>query len=116
MDKTNRILSILYRILMGEKVAPAKLALEYQVSGKSIQRDLNVIRSFFSESRELAGNLELVRENGFYYLNRADLLQPDELLFVIIDIGYFRKDFRGISKISPVQPAFGTDGLWLHRR
>ncbi len=83
MDKTNRILSILYRILMGEKVAPAKLALEYQVSGKSIQRDLNVIRSFFSESRELAGNLELVRENGFYYLNRADLLQPDELLFVI---------------------------------
>lgn len=83
MDKTNRILSILYRILTGEKVVPAKLALEYQVSAKSIQRDLNVIHSFFSESRELAGNLELVRENGFYYLNRTDLLQPDELLLVI---------------------------------
>ena len=83
MDKTNRILSILYRILMGEKVAPANLALEYQVSGKSIQRDLNVIRTFFSENRELAGNLELVRENGLCHLNRTDLLQPDELLFVI---------------------------------
>ena len=68
---------------MGERVTTGKLASEYQVSGKSIQRDLNVVRSFFSENRELAGNRELVKENGFYYLDHTDLLSPDELLLVI---------------------------------
>lgn len=68
---------------MGERVSLKKLASEYQVSTKSIQRDLNVIRSFLSENRELSGNVELVRKSEFYFLNHVDLLQPNELLLVI---------------------------------
>ena len=83
MDKKSRILTILYRLLTGEHISQQELANQYGVEARSIRRDVAILRQFFSENRELVGDLELLRKNEIYYLNRADLLQPDELLFVI---------------------------------
>lgn len=43
MEKKIRILSILYQLLVGNQVSVAKLAEKYQVSTKSINRDISII-------------------------------------------------------------------------
>lgn len=83
MDKKSRILMILYRLLTGEHILQQELASQYEVEARSIRRDIAILRQFLSENRELVGDLELLRKNEVYYLNHTDLLQPDELLFVI---------------------------------
>lgn len=83
MDKKSRILAILYRLLTGEHISQQDLASQYGVDARSIRRDIAVLRQFLSENRELVGDLELLRKKEVYYLNYADILQPDELLFVI---------------------------------
>ncbi len=83
MDKKSRILMILYRLLTGEHISQQELASQYEVEPRSIRRDIAILRQFLSENRELVGDLELLRKNEVYYLNHTDLLQPDELLFVI---------------------------------
>lgn len=83
MDKKNRILAILYRLLTGEHISQKDLVSEYGVEERSIRRDIAVLRQFLSENRERVGDLELLRKNEVYYLNHTDLLSPDELLLVI---------------------------------
>ena len=83
MDKKNRILAILYRLLTGEHISQRDLASEYGVEARSIRRDIAVLRQFLSENRKLVGDLELLGKNEAYCLNHVDLLQPDELLLVI---------------------------------
>lgn len=83
MDKKNRILAILYRLLTGEHISQKDLVSEYGVEARSIRRDIAVLRQFLSENRELVGDLELLRKNEVYSLNHVELLQPDELLLVI---------------------------------
>lgn len=83
MDKKSRILAILYRLLMGEHISQKDLAGQYGIDARSIRRDIAVLRQFLSEHRELVGDLELVGKNELYYLDRTDLLRPNELLFVI---------------------------------
>ena len=46
--------------MRGEKITVSELANEYGVSAKSICRDINEIRCFLAENRELAGHVELV--------------------------------------------------------
>ncbi len=85
MDKKNRILSILYRLFSGNGITVSELAEVYQVSEKSILRDISMIRSFLAENRDLVGNVELEynRKQNVYRFNRSDGIQAKELLIIL---------------------------------
>ena len=74
--KQERILEIFFRALHGEDIFVRKLADEYEVSTKSITRNLNDLKNFFSEHRELVGNTEL----QYSYTDKCYRLYMDEFL------------------------------------
>ena len=59
MEQESRILSIFMRGIRGEHISVKALAAEYDISAKSISRDIAKIRNFLSEHRELVGGTEL---------------------------------------------------------
>ncbi|MFR6588434.1 MAG: hypothetical protein ACLUSL_12055 [Ruminococcus sp.] len=58
-EKSNRMLEIFFRALHGEAISSKALAQEYQVSTKSIGRDISRIQNFLAENRSLMQNAEL---------------------------------------------------------
>ncbi len=54
-DKVNRVLEIYSRLLNGHMINKAEEAQRYQVTERSIQRDIEDIRSFFERSEARAG-------------------------------------------------------------
>lgn len=74
--KNERMLEIFMRGLKGEKISVKELADEYAVSAKTISRDINDIKNFLAEHRELMQNSELV----YSYKDRAYILISDEFL------------------------------------
>lgn len=44
IQKKNRVLDIFYRAMKGENISVGKIANEYEVSTKSISRDINEIK------------------------------------------------------------------------
>lgn len=94
--KQDRVLSILFRALRGEDLLVRQLASEYDTSAKSISRDLNDIKVFFADNRELTGNAELIysHQSKAYRLYLDDFLSSKELLAlleVIIGVRAFSK-------------------------
>lgn len=85
MDKDERILAIFLRGLRGEKITVTKLSNEFGVSEKSISRDINEIRAFLANNRELSGYAELVysRSEKCYKMHIEDFLRDSELFAVI---------------------------------
>lgn len=85
MDKKNRILAILYRLFFSNGITVSGLAQEFQVSEKSIMRDISIIRSFLADNRNLVGSMELGydRRGQVYRLSRSDGLQEKELLIIL---------------------------------
>lgn len=85
MEKADRILAILYMALLGERIIISELAAKYQLSPKSIMRDIGVIRSFLAENRDLTGNAEFKydRKDHCYKMTREDGLQAKELLLIM---------------------------------
>lgn len=85
MEKKIRILSILYQLLVGNQVSVAKLAEKYQVSTKSINRDISIIRNFLAENRDIVGDmtLEYNKTNNSYAFTKKELLQPEQILLII---------------------------------
>lgn len=83
--KQERLLEIFFRCLRGEGLSIQKLADEYNVSTKSISRDVNDLRIFFADHRELAGNAELVysRQEKCYHLHLDEFLKNSELCAII---------------------------------
>lgn len=75
-QKNDRMLEIFFRSLKGEHISPKKLAEEYQVSVKSIHRDIAGIQQFLTEHRELMQNAEL----SYSYRDRCYVLSNDEFL------------------------------------
>lgn len=75
-QKNERLLEIFFRALKGEIISVRKFAAEYEVSKKSISRDIAEIQNFLSEHRELMQNAELV----YSYKDRAYILNSDEFL------------------------------------
>ena len=59
IQKKNRVLDIFYRAMKGENISVGKIASEYEVSTKSISRDINEIKNFLSDNRDIVGNTEL---------------------------------------------------------
>ena len=57
--KQDRILEIFFRGLRGEDLSVQRLADEYEVSTKSITRNINDLKNFLADHRELVGHTEL---------------------------------------------------------
>lgn len=57
--KHDRLLEIFFRSLRGEDLSVQRLAEEYNVSTKSISWDINDLKSFLADHRQLVGNTEL---------------------------------------------------------
>ena len=68
--KQDRLLEIFFRCLRGERISVQKLADEFEVSTKSISRDINDLKAFLFDHRDLVGNAELLYSNKdkSYYL------------------------------------------------
>ena len=63
-------MEIFFRAMKGEHLSIKRLAQEYGVSTKSVSRDMNEIKNFLSDSRDLVGNTELkyAAADKTYYL------------------------------------------------
>lgn len=74
--KQDRLLEIFFRLLRGESLSVQKIANEYKISTKSVSRDINDLKAFFADHRELVGNTELKYSNQ----SKAYHLYMDEFL------------------------------------
>lgn len=81
IQKKNRVLDIFYRAMKGESLSVGKIADEYGVSTKSISRDINEIKNFLSDNRDIVGNTELKYSSSAksYYLEFENFLLSKEL-------------------------------------
>lgn len=85
--KQERLLEIFFRSLRGEGLSVQKLAHEYEVSTKSIGRDISDLKSFLADHRELVGNTELKysKQEKVYHLYMDEFLTNTEL-FALIEV------------------------------
>lgn len=83
--KNNRMLEIFFRALRGEAISTKKLAEEYNMSSKSITRDISDIQAFLSNHRELLQNAELIysSKERAYILNSDEFLKNKELFALV---------------------------------
>lgn len=80
--KRTRIMHILYKALRGQKLSIGELAIEFEVSKKSITRDINEIKHFLLINGDKFGDSELVysRSENAYRLKSEDFLSSQELI------------------------------------
>lgn len=87
MDNTKqgRLLEIFFRCLRGEDISVKKLAKEYEVSTKSISRDINDLKAFLVDHRRLVGSTELEYSNQdkCYRLYMDEFLSNRELFSLV---------------------------------
>lgn len=83
--KQERLLEIFFRCLRGESLSVQKLADEYGLSTKSISRNINDLKAFLADHRELVGNTELVysSQERSYHLYMDEFLTNKELFSLI---------------------------------
>ncbi len=84
-EKNNRILEIFFRLLHGEAISIKQLANEYNVSTKSISRDISTLQNFLSENRELLRQAELFYsyKDRSYHLSSDEFMKNKELLAIV---------------------------------
>ncbi|MCC8110920.1 MAG: HTH domain-containing protein [Ruminococcus sp.] len=84
-NKNDRVLEIFMRSLRGEFISIKSLAKEYEVSIKSISRDISKIQNFLVEHRELMQNAELTYsyKDKFYRLSNDEFLKNKELFALV---------------------------------
>lgn len=84
-QKKNRLLEIFYRLMKGEEISVKNVADEYGVSTKSISRDMNEIKNFLSENREVVGNTEInyIANSKTYSLEFDGFLLSKELMAIV---------------------------------
>lgn len=82
--KADRVLSLLFRALKGESLSVKNLANEGNVSTRSITRDINDLKSFLSDYRDILGNAELKYSstNHCYTLDMDNLFSNKELFAI----------------------------------
>lgn len=85
--KQDRILELFFRGLRGEDITVKKLADEYNVSTKSISRDISDLRAFLADNRDLVGNTEFEysHQEKCYRLYMDEFLTNKEL-FALIEV------------------------------
>lgn len=74
--KQYRVLEIFFRGLRGEDLSVQEIANEYAVSTKSITRNINELKDFLADHRDLVGNTEL----QYSYSDKCYRLYMDEFL------------------------------------
>jgi predicted DNA-binding transcriptional regulator YafY len=84
-DKKDRMLEIFFRAMRGGDLSVKDLADEYEVSSKSISRDINDIKAFLAEHRELVGHTELeyCHADKVYRLSLEEFLSEKELFSLV---------------------------------
>lgn len=82
--KVDRVMELFFRALKGESLSAQALADEYQVSTRSITRDLNSLKNFLADHRETIGyaELEYSSSDHCYRLNMDSFLSNKELLAI----------------------------------
>ncbi len=98
-QKPDRLLEIFLLAMKGEQLSVQELSQRYKVSSRSVTRDINVIKSFLAEHRDMIGNAELVYSSvtHTYRLKYDSFLTNQELL--------------GIAKVLIGSRAFRTEAL-----
>lgn len=84
MNKRNRVMEIFYRFMSGEHMAVKDLAAEYEVSEKSIQRDISEIKNFMAEYGYSVGREEVKfdRSSQKMYFEAEKFLTNGEMLAI----------------------------------
>ena len=82
--KSERVLDLFFRALKGESLSAKELALEYDISTRSITRDINNLKCFLAEHIDILGGAELIYSSTThsYSLYMDNLLSNKELLAV----------------------------------
>jgi len=82
--KTDRVLELFFRALKGEFLSAKELATQYNVSPRSISRDITALKMFLADHRDTLGNAELVysSSNHCYHLETEHFISNKELLAV----------------------------------
>lgn len=85
--KQDRVLEIFFRGMRGEDISVQTLANEYGVSTKSISRNINDLKAFLADHRDLVGNTELQysHQDKCYRLYMDEFLSSKEL-FALIEV------------------------------
>ena len=85
LSKLDRILEIFFRAIKGEDLSVKKLASDYGVSTKTISRDINDLRIFMAEKRELLGyaDLKYSYQHKVYRFYMEEFLTDKELLSLV---------------------------------
>lgn len=102
--KQERVLEIFFRCLRGENISVKELAEEYNISTKSISRDINDLKVFFADHRELVGNSELQYsyQDKSYHLYMDEFL-TDKELFSLIEVLIGARAFSKIELLSMIE-------------
>lgn len=82
--KADRILKLLFRALKGESLSVSALADESNVSTRSVTRDINDLKAFLADYRDILGNAELKYSstNHCYTLEMDNLFSNKELFAI----------------------------------
>ena len=99
--RQERLLEIFFRGLRGEDLSVQRLADEYEVSSKSITRNLNDLKAFLSNHRELVGNTELQynHQSKCYHLHMDEFLSNKEL-FALVEVMIGARAFSKIELLT----------------
>ena len=93
--KLDRALELFFRAMQGESLSVRRLADQYQVSTRSISRDITGLKLFLADHRDLVGNAELVysHKERSYHLYMDEFVSNKEL-FAIIKILFGCRPFE----------------------
>ena len=82
--KTDRILQLFFRALKGAALSVTALANENNISTRSVTRDINDLKAFLADFRDILGNAELKYSstNHCYSLDMDNLFSNKELLAI----------------------------------
>ena len=102
--KQDRVLELFFRGLRGEDITVKNLAAEYNVSTKSISRDINDLKAFLADHRALVGNTEL----QYSYQEKCYRLYMDEFLtskelFALIEVLIGARAFSKLELLALVE-------------
>lgn len=82
--KAERILKLLFRALKGEALSVSNLANESNISTRSVTRDINDLKAFLADNRDILGNAELkYSSNSHCYTLEMDNLFTNKELFAL---------------------------------
>lgn len=85
--RQERLLEIFFRCMRGENLSIQMLANEYDVSTKSISRNISDLKAFLADHRDLVGNTDLLysTQDRCYHLYMDEFLANKEL-FALVEV------------------------------